>query len=458
MQNAILRNFRKVVTPQFISETAHKTAFNKRVTAQISGVDFARMLISQVGSGHELNYTNLNATLCKLNRNVNISNQSLSEYFYKKSSVELLKSIYEKVFSAQKKILSGKCINHISHKIFDLFHRILIEDSTTCILNEKLKTSYKGSGGAASKSSLKIDVIHELKTAAILKISISQGNVPDVSLGKSLLSEVVDGDLVLRDLGYFKIDNLNEISNKNAYFISRYKSDVNVYLNKESDKATEIGAYLKAAYDKFPNQIVDINVRVGATKLEVRLIAYKVPPEISNQRRRKANREAACQGTTCSQARLSLCDFVILITNIPKDLLEASIIGTFYRIRWTIELIFKMWKSQLNLQKSLMARKENCILCFIYTTLILCLLTAVIHGWLNKIIDPFGKEISLDKLSKWLVNRNGCFMLCFGSVLKLEIEIQKDLRKIKMQKRKRKTSAERVNCSEGYGEKYVVNI
>lgn len=458
MKDSILRNFRKVVTPQFISEIAHETAFNKKVTAKISGIDFVRMLISQVGSGRELNYTNLNATLYKLNKYINISNQSLSEYFYKKSSVELLKAIYEKIFSTQKEVLSGKCINHISHKIFDLFNRILIEDSTTCVLNKELESSYKGSGGSASKSSLKIDLIHELKTAAILKITISQGNVPDVSLGKSLLSEVLAGDLVLRDLGYFKIDDLNEISQIKAYFISRYKSGVNVYMDKDSDKPIKIGEYLKVAYDKRPNQIVEMNVYLGAAKLAVRLIAYKVPPEMANQRRRKARREATCQGFTCSHERLALCDFVILITNIPNDLIEAKIIGTFYRIRWTIELIFKVWKSQLNLQKSLAARKENCILCFIYATLILCLLTTVIHGWVNKIIDPCGKEVSWDKLSKWLINMDGYFRLCFGSVLKLEIEIQKDLRKIKMQKRKRKTSAERVNCSEGYGEKYAVNI
>lgn len=458
MKDSILRNFRKVVTPQFISEIAQETAFNKKVTAKISGIDFVRMLISQVGSGRELNYTNLNATLYKLNKYINISNQSLSEYFYKKSSVELLKAIYEKIFSTQKEVLSGKCINHISHKIFDLFNRILIEDSTTCVLNKELESSYKGSGGSASKSSLKIDLIHELKTAAILKITISQGNVPDVSLGKSLLSEVLAGDLVLRDLGYFKIDDLNEISQIKAYFISRYKSGVNVYMDKGSDKPLKIGEYLKVVYDKRPNQIIEMNVYLGAAKLAVRLIAYKVPPEMANQRRRKARREAACQGFTCSHERLALCDFVILITNIPNDLIEAKIIGTFYRIRWTIELIFKVWKSQLNLQKSLAARKENCILCFIYATLILCLLTTVIHGWVNKIIDPCGKEVSWDKLSKWLINMDGYFRLCFGSVLKLEIEIQKDLRKIKMQKRKRKTSAERVNCSEGYGEKYAVNI
>ncbi len=36
----------------------------------------------------------------------------------------------------------------------------------------------------------------------------------------------------------------------------------------------------------------------------------------------------------------------------------------------------------------------------------------MIHGWLKRIgLDVIGKEISLDRLSKWLLNRQGYFWL-----------------------------------------------
>ncbi len=454
MQSPILRNFRKVVTSKFISEAAQKVVFNKRSTAQISGLDFTRMLIMQSGSGREINYSNLNETISKLNRNVSISNQALSEYLCKDSSVKLLKSIYEKIFTFQKQALSQKCSKNIDQRL-EVFNRILLQDSTFCVLHNNLALIYKGSGGSASKASLKIDVIHELKTSSVIKLTILPGNVPDASLAKLLLDELLPGDLILRDLGYFKMGELNEIANENAYFISRYKSPVTVRI---SDNSVDLGRYLNATYDRFPNQIIDVDVHLGPKALGARLIAYKIPPEVAATRRRKVKREAVCQGSTCSEGRLNLCDFIILITNIPRDLIEADIIGTIYRIRWQIELIFKTWKSQLNLQNNLEFRKQNCILCIMYTTLIVCLLTIMIHGWLKKMVDPLGKEISLDKLTKWLVNKQGYFTLFIGSIEKLEIEIQRDLRKIRMQKRKRKTTIERVNCSESYGEKYVVNF
>lgn len=103
MQSKILREFRKIVTPQFISQLASRVKFNQKSTSQISGSNFIRLLITQIGSGREMNYSNLNATLSKINENINISNQALSEYFYKKSSVELVKALYEKVFFSSKR-------------------------------------------------------------------------------------------------------------------------------------------------------------------------------------------------------------------------------------------------------------------------------------------------------------------------------------------------------------------
>lgn len=421
-------------------------------------MDFARMLIMQVGSGHEMNYSNLNATLSKIDPLINISNQALSEYFYKKSSVEFVKSIYENVFLFQKEKLLQNYGKNLDQKTLAFFNRILIQDSTICVLNKKLESKYKGSGGSASKASLKIDVIHELKSSAILRMIISEGNLPDISFASFILEEVSAGDLVLRDLGYFKLNELKKISDQNAYFISRFKSDISVYLTREDTKPIDLGRYLKTSTDKSENPIVDVVVYLGAIKQESRLIAYKVPPETSNERRRKAKRTAACSKFGISEGRLNLCDYVILITNIPVEMLQAEIIGTIYRIRWAIELIFKTWKSHLNLQLSLKGSKATRIECFVYATLIICLLTTLVHGWLKRIIDPLGNEISLDKLTKWLVSKQGYFRLFYGAISKLEDELQRNLRQIRMQKRKRKTTLERVVSSEPYSEKYVANF
>lgn len=458
MKNTILQDFRKIVSSKLILKVTQAVKFNQRCTAQISGLEFVQMLVSQVSSGHALTYSNLNASLSKINSQISLSNQALAKYFYKESSVCLVKSIYESVFSFQKNALLSFNLKKIDHKTIDIFERILIQDSTVCVLDKRLASKYKGSGGSSSESSLKIDVIQELKTSAVIKINIIQGSENDVLSSSLLLEELMSEDLILRDLGYFKADEFQKICDKNAFFISRYKSTINVYMNEKDHIPVELGNLLKNHYDKFPSQIFDKPVFLGSKKLKVRIVAYKVPLEVANERRRKANRASACNGVTPSKARLNLCDFVILITNIDPELITPEVIGTIYRIRWTIELIFKTWKSYFNLQKSLNGYRETRIECFIYATLIVCLLTSLVHGWLKKSLDPMGKEISQNKLARWMVNRRACYELLFGTIPILQDRISRDLRELKMQKRKRKTTLERVVCSESYGEKFAVNF
>lgn len=453
MQDSILRQFRKIVTSQFISKNALKLNFALRSTNQLSGLDFVHMLLLQAGSGREMSYNNLNASLRKINSNINLSNQALAKHFYKASSANLIKCIYEKIFSFQKDRLL-QTTSSKNRQMLTQFNRILVQDSTICILNDKLEAQFKGSGGCASKASLKIDMIHELKTGTILKIDITAGNKPDISNTNAILDEVQSGDLVLRDLGYCKLDSLEKLKAKQSYFVSRFHPSMMVYLNKSDTTPVDLGRYLKREYGHL--NTIDITVYIGNSKEEHRLIAYRVPSEVSNERRRKAIRNSACKGRTASESLLNLADFVILITNIPPEKAEAGFIGTIYRLRWGIELIFKNWKSLCNLQLNLKGHKPTRIQCFVYVTLILALLTTLIHGWLKRIgYDKNGQEISLARLTQWLLNREGFFRLMFRSVYMLEEEIKSDLRAIRRQKRNRKTTLERVVIRENYAEKYA---
>lgn len=452
MKNAILNNFQKVVTPQFISQSAVKHKFCQRSTSQIHGLEFMRMLIAHAGSGFEMSYSGLNATLQGIKPKINISNQALAKYFYKKAAVDLVRSVYEKIFAYQKEKML-ELLPKVDLNILTTFNRVLVQDSTVCNLNQKLAFHYKGSGGDASKSSLKVDVIHEIKTSTILKIGISAGISPDVSKSISILDEAQKHDLVLRDMGYSKLDIFAEMKNREIYFISRLTKSSHVYLKNNSLDPIDLGRYLKQKHKNF--NIIDVSVYIGVEREQYRLIAYKVPPEIAAKRRRLAKRNAVCRGNTASKNNLNLCDYVILITNIPLNMAEACFIGTIYRIRWNIELLFKTWKSQLNLQHNLLrGYRQTRIECFVYIILIIGLMTILINGWLKKLDANF--EVSLERLSKWLVNRNGYYYLLFGSVRELKNMLQSDLRGIKCQKRKRKTTRERILSREEYSEKFCV--
>ena len=460
MLTTILHKFRKIITPKFISRIASTLKFNQRCTGKVTGLNFIKMLVAQVSSGRSFNYSNLNTTLSAISNNdINISNQALAEYFYKSKSVQLIKSVFEEIFTFQKDQYLKK-FGHlkIEQNTINLFNRILVEDSTTCTLEESLEFTYKGSGGSKCKSSLKINVIHELRTSAIIKLGIAEGRVSDLTFARGILDELIEGDLVLRDLGYFILDTLEEIKNKKAFFISRYKSTATIFLTSDDSKAIDLGRYLGYEYAQSPNQTFDKVVYIGLEKIAVRMVAYKMPFEVANSRRCKAKKDAAKRGYTATAGRLSLCDYVILITNIPQDMVKAEVIGTIYRIRWSIELMFKSWKSTLNLQLSLRGRKATRIECLVYAILIVCLLTTVINLYLKRLLSPGDKEISLDKLIKWLVNTHGYECLVFGSISKLTEGIQNNLRELLAQKRKRKTTIERVVNGESYMDKYAANF
>lgn len=453
MKTTILKDLRKVVTHESISKLAFKHQFSKRSTCQIQGIDFLQILILSVSSGLEITYSSLNASLRKIKPQICLSNQAIAKYFYKTSSVEFIRSVYEKIFSFQKSaiLLANAPEEHFN--AFERFARILVEDSTYCALNKKLAKSYKGCGGNSSQGGLKIDVIQEFKSSAIIDLNIYQGSRPDSKDSDHILKFAQEGDLILRDLGYSNLDVFSKLSEKKIFFISRYHTSISVYEGSKDKSPLDLGRFLTKKMGG--RTTLDVNLYFGESKQQYRLIAYRVPENVSNERRRKAKRNAQCHGRTASEGLLNLCDYVIMITNVPEIELPPEVIGTIYRIRWSIELLFKSWKSHLCLQASLTGYKQPRIECFLYVILIVGLLTLVIKAWLDMVVSGNGeKNISLAKTTQWLIFIRGSFRLLFESVDRLQNELKSTLNIICNQKRQRKTTSQRVASNESYSSKY----
>ena len=96
-----------------------------------------------------------------------------------------------------------------------------------------------------------------------------------------------------------------------------------------------------------PGPFVDQPILVGTErKVACRVVAWRVPEEVANRRRQKLIAEARRKdGRVPSEERLAWCDWTILITNVPAELLTPAEVAVLYRARWQIELLFKRWKS-----------------------------------------------------------------------------------------------------------------
>ncbi len=224
------------------------------------------------------------------------------------------------------------------------FARILVQDSTTIKLNEKLALFYPGSVNqhGPTPGVLRVQAIFDLLTQRWLSFGLSPYRRNDQKASPDLLPLVQKNDLVLRDLGYFALKVLEGIVQRQAFFLSRFYFRTAVFdLNgRELDLLDLLRRERR----------VDRWVLLGKNeKLRVRLVALPVPAEIANERRRKAraNLQDRCH---LSKEFLALQNWSLFVTNVPREVLSAQQVAVLYGQRWQIEIIFKGWKSHFNLK------------------------------------------------------------------------------------------------------------
>jgi hypothetical protein len=273
--------------------------------------------------------------------------------------------------------------------ILHQFSHIYLLDSTIIPLPDSLVDQYPGSGGNASAASLKIQLLFDFLYGNLEQIEFRAGREPDQGYD-DYLSMIQPGALILLDLGYFKLDNLKKLAAK-GYFLSRYLPRTGLLTPQGAE--LDLLSLLQAN----PDQIIDQQVLLGKQakhQLPVRLIAIPLAPEAADRRRYQAKQAAKRQGKTLSKERLALLGWLILVTNVPQSMLSVKQVALLYRVRWQIELVFKLWKSFCGL-RHLASWRPDRILTELYARLIGVILT---HFLLAPIRMPYGpwanREIS----------------------------------------------------------------
>ncbi len=222
------------------------------------------------------------------------------------------------------------------------FTRVTIGDSTTITLPDALAGQFPGCGGShgSGKAALKIQVLWNL-TSGECDIQLEPGRAADV---KSSLAQATPsaGSLSVLDLGYFSLDRFDRVDKAQAYYISRFKHGTQLF--EATDEPLDLLKFLRFHQRQ---GIVDVPVVMGREeRLACRLIAVRVPPEVSAQRRRRIRKNARDHGhSEPTQEYLDLQDWTIFITNCGPELLNWKEVVVLYRARWQIELLFKLWKS-----------------------------------------------------------------------------------------------------------------
>jgi len=128
------------------------------------------------------------------------------------------------------------------------FKRIRILDSTAVHVPENYKDIYPGSGGCSQTSGVKIQLEYELKSGNLMSISVGAGWESDNTFGSKIRDTIKAEYRVLRDLEYSSFEDFLDIENKKAFYISRLKPSIAVYI--ESKKYYKNGTPKKSSLFK----------------------------------------------------------------------------------------------------------------------------------------------------------------------------------------------------------------
>jgi Transposase DDE domain len=351
-----------------------------------------------------------------------------------------------------KEILAGALANQLKYGfqnqyavLLQWFSSVLLEDSTQFMLKESVAKELKGSGGSASKSSMKLNMLYDITKHTVSGCDIVAGSVSDQALSKNVLKRLGKFALLIRDLGYFNIFDMISIQKMKAFFLSRLKIGVLIFKNQDDKNPIPINVFLENA-TKNGNSI-DENVYIGKERFPVRIIGEKVPDFVKEKRKNSytKNKIKRDKKKQMSENYLSWIGYSIFVTNIPSEMMDcANVIINIYRIRWQIELFFKRIKSILEIH-IIKGETENRVNCLVYSKLISLLMAQSMISYAASICED-DEEISEYKVMVWLQgnNRLGRAIIEFGSLDSLLDELIRSNYLLCKNKRKKSKSTFRV--------------
>jgi hypothetical protein len=349
---------------RYVETIARRTQFVCRVST-LGGSVFLQALVFACIE-HSRATLNQFAQAC-LDLGVAISPQGLDERIGPES-VAFMQAMFHQAMRTFRNQLA------LPLSILQQFSGIYIVDSSSISLPAAMSDEYPGCGGDGPQASLKIQLVFEFLRANLEQVVLQPGRSPDQKY-RDYLKIIPPVSLTLLDLGYFTLDHLKAIA-KQAYFLTRYLYPTGLLT------PAGVPIHLLQELQAHPGHILDMPLLLGKQAkhhIPCRLIARRLRQEVADRRRQKAKERARRDRRSVSKEYLAMLSWDIFLTNVPDSMLSASQIVVLHRVRWQIELLFKLCKSYCGLRQVAQLRKER-ILTELYARLIGVVLTHFLMG------------------------------------------------------------------------------
>lgn len=281
-----------------------------------------------------------------------------------------------------------------------VYSRVLVQDSTIIKLPTRLYAKFSGVKNAHyAVCNARVQGVYDLISGCFVSFSIDPYSKNDLASAPEM--QLQDGDLVLRDRGYYTKNEMQRHLDNGADCIYRYKHKTLLL-----DPTSGIAINLFKELEK--KEKLDMEVLLNnKEKTKVRLVAMPVPEDVANKRRRKAIKESCSKGKL-SQEVLKLMSWTIFLTTIPIIKADFDELAAIYRMRWRIEILFKIWKSHMNFAQvhNVSENQLNIIMLSRLILIVICM-NFVYYPFYFKVRQRFRKHLSMTKLVNYLMlNQN----------------------------------------------------
>jgi len=315
------------------------------------------------GESRSLNHLSIEADCV---HSVQVTKQGLDRRFTKEA-VSFIQSLIQRLFTVK---LGGS----LDRGWLVPFNRVLIKDGTRFELPEAHQARLPGSGGNASKAGACLQLELDIKEGRMLDLTLTPGSRPDIKEVTDRNDELEPNDLVIRDLGYYTFQSFQNIMLQKAFFLSRLHPKTLVF--ERPDQLCPVLDFGALHHDLQQQGVTRLekDVFLGREdRIPVRLIIELVPETVYEQRMRKTGKIHQKRKCKTSQEYRDKARFNLYITNAPVDWLPPEMVLQLYRLRWQIELIFKIWKSVIGIHNNRKMKYERW-LCQLYMKLLIMLI------------------------------------------------------------------------------------
>lgn len=332
-----------------------ETGFIQR-QVKLTGSTFAQTLILGFLAHPQASYSELNQTAAALG--VEISPQGFEQRFTPAAAMLMQRLL-------QLAVAQVLDVKHHTADLLKRFSGVFIRDSSVITLPEGLQGVWRGAGGSRGETaSLKLQVNLNYCTGRVYGPVLQNGRTQDQE-SPYQHDQLPAGALHLADLGYFNLERLAEDQANNVYWITRLKIAVKLY--DPDGQEMDLLAWLQTCA---ATGVAETAVQVGTRqRIPCRLVAQRVSDDVAAERCRRLNEWARKKQRPVSERRRRLAHWTLLLTNVGGDLLSAQQVLTLQRVRWQVELLFRLWKSQAKVDEW-RSSKQPRILCEIYAKLL----------------------------------------------------------------------------------------